>query len=391
MSKNILIVGAGITGAYLARTLAEKDYKVKIVDKKNHIAGHIYDYKDESTGCMVQKYGPHIFHTNNDKVWDWARRFTNFIRFELTNIVYFKDLDKELVCSFGTHTAKELLTEQEYVEFLKSIVEEFPGRISATVPELLNSQNEVTRKFANILWENDYKLYTAKQWGLQPDEIDPDVLKRVPVYLSHYERYFTDKYEGIPSLGYTKWVEKILDHKNIELELSYEVVPKIKDHRVLIDNKDYDLIIFTGAIEEIFNYKFGDLQYRSLRFELFEADNNKNAEIGEPCVYVYPHHDYPYTRITHYGLLPIQNHLDKQICAKEYSFLHERGKSDPYYPVNRVEDMKLYNKYKYEVEQLENIIVAGRLGQYKYYNMDKAIEAAMELETEILKRLEKWE
>lgn len=387
--KEILIVGAGITGAYLARNLAEKDYKVKVVDKKDHVAGHIYDYKDSKTDCMVQKFGPHIFHTSNQEVWDWANRFTDFIPFKLTNKVYFHDLDKWLIASFGTHTAKELLSDEEYTEYLKAIVEEFPCRVSATVPELLNAEHDIIRKFANILWENDYRDYTSKQWGLDPKDVDPSVLKRVPVYLSHYERYFTDTYEGIPAKGYTQWVKNILNHKNIELELNKNVQPVLQDNKVIVDNKVYDLVIYTGPIEEIFNHQYGDLKYRSLRFEYFETPMFKNIKMGDPCVHVYPSPKYEYTRITYYGLLPQQPHLETQIGAKEYSFEYNRHQegSEPYYPVNTTNDKVLYEQYKVKTDNITNLLMAGRLGQYKYYNMDKAIEAAMELVPEIEERL----
>lgn len=377
--NNIAIIGSGITGAFFAREFAEKGCNVTVFEVKSHIGGHIYDYVDENTGCIVHKYGPHIFHTSNEEVWDWSKKYTNFVPFELRNKAYIKEIDKWLNTPFGTHTAREILSEEEYVTLLKSFVTDYPLRTSIPVPELLNSKNEVVKKFGTLLWDYNYKLYTSKQWGIDPSEVDPEVLKRVPVYTSDYNRYFTDTYEGIPEKGYTKWIENILNHSNILIKLNHKPKIEIQDDYCVVDNITYDCVVYTGPIEELLNYKYGELKYRSLKFEFFETEMPEELYFGMPCVDVYPDHSFGFTRITNFGLLPIQKNLKKQISAKEYSYEYDRHDESlkPYYPVSTHKDKEIYGLYEEELTKVKNLVLAGRLGKYKYFNMDKAIEDSM--------------
>lgn len=377
--KKVAIIGSGLTGSYFARSFAEQGIKVSVYEAKNHIGGHIFDYIDKNTNCLVSKYGPHIFHTSNEEVWEWVNKFANFKPFELRNRAYLKEIDKWTRTPFGTHTAEELMTEEEYVEILKSFAKDYKGRNSITVPELLEAENTTVRKFGNMLWNLNYKLYTSKQWGIDPSEVDKDVLKRVPVYTSHYDRYFTDTFEGIPEKGYTNFIKNVLNHENINLFINFKPEIIFKDNKCYVNNVLYDKVIYTGPIDELFNYKFGDLKYRSLKFEFFENDMPENPKFGDPCVDVYPDHHFKFTRITNYGLLPLQENLTKQISAKEYSYDYDKNDSSlrPYYPVNTIKDKEIYSKYEKEAKKINNLVLAGRLGNYKYYNMDKAIEEAM--------------
>lgn len=387
MSKSVTIVGAGLTGAVIARKLAEANYKVTVVEKRDHIAGNIYDYIDEETGCLVHKYGPHIFHTSIEEVWEFATKYTEFTPFELKNLVYFKDLDKWLTISFGLHTAKELLTEDEYNLLVEEISIAYPEQTKVPVPELLNSEYPMLKKFGTLLWENDYKLYTSKQWGINPEDVDPNILKRVPVYLTHYERYFTDTYEGIPKDGYTKWVENILNHENIQVKLNEDFEITLKDNKTFInDNEEAELVIYTGPVDKLLNYKHGDLRYRSLTFKLKKEKLETKPVFGDAPVYVYPDHSYPYTRITHYAKLPTQDHLEYQILGEEYSHAYDKSNPElePYYPLSQAEDKEKYAKYAEELSNYSNLIVAGRLGDYKYYDMDKCIYRALEISHDIL-------
>ena len=220
MEDKIVIIGSGLTGSYFARELAENGEDVLVLEKNAHVGGQLYDYIDKDTNCLVSKYGPHIFHTSNQHVWNWVRQFSEFEPYELRNRTYldFEEKSGFYEMPFGTHTAKSLLTSAEYNEYLRAIVEEFPGKISVSVSELLDSKVPIIKKFANLIWELNYKLYTSKQWGISPNEVDSSVLKRVPVYLSHYNRYFNDSYEGIQKGGYTKFIEKILNQKNINIK-----------------------------------------------------------------------------------------------------------------------------------------------------------------------------
>lgn len=383
MKNEIVIIGSGLTGSYLARELAENGEKILIFEKNNHIGGQLYDYIDKDTNCLVSKYGPHIFHTSNQQVWNWVRQYADFEPYELRNRT-FLDLGEKsdfYEMPFGTHTAKKLLSKEEYNKYLETIVEEYPGRISVSVTELLESKSDIIKKFANLIWELNYKLYTSKQWGISPEEVDPIVLKRVPVYLSHYNRYFTDTYEGIPKGGYTKFIKKILNHKNIDIKLNINPKIEIKNNICFINGEQYKKVIFTGPIDSLFNYKYGELGYRSLKFEFFKEKMNSNLYFGMPSVDTYPSHKFKWTRITHYGLLPLQKDLSYQISAKEYSFKYNpyNKENNPYYPISTKEDKRLLSKYLEESNNINNLILAGRLGTYKYYNMDKAIEEAMKL------------
>lgn len=379
MKKNkIVIVGAGFTGAYIARNLAEQDWDVRLVEKRNHIAGHMYDKIDESTGCLVHEYGPHIFHTNDDDIWKWLNSFAEFEPFELKTQVFFESYKEWFTCSFGFHTIEQLFDDVKAKEIIKALKKEYPNQETVTVYELINSKNEDIKEFANILWEEDYKPYTAKQWGLQPDEVDINIFKRVPIYLSYYNRYNKDKYEGLPVNGYTALFANILDHENIKIDLNTNALENIEiiDGQVYYENEP-TILVYSGAIDELFQYKYGDLGYRSLKFEKEITKNNKNSEFGTPCVDVYPNHKYPYTRISNYGLLPIQNHLDLQISVKEYSYKFKVGRDiDRYYPILTNEDKIKLEKYKKDAEEVKGLYLSGRLADYKYYDMDKSLIAA---------------
>lgn len=385
--KKAVIIGAGFSGAYVARNLAEKDWKIKLVEKRNHIGGHCYDRIDKETGCLIHEFGPHIFHTNDDEIWNWLNTFSDFIPFELRTQIFFESYQEWFTCSFGFHTIEQLFDKDKASKVIADLQEEFPNRETVTVPELLNAKSELIKEFANVLWEEDYKPYTAKQWGLKPEEVDQDIFKRVPVYMSYYDRYNKDKYEGLPKYGYTALFDAILDHPNIDIQLSTDGLEalEIQGNRVYYDGEP-SLVLFTGAIDELFDYKFGELRYRSLTFENEITKNDKSTSFGDPCVDVYPNHKYDYTRITNYGKLPIQNHLDYQISSKEYS--HEFNvKSDMnrYYPTRTNEDLILLKKYQKEANETKGLYLAGRLSNYKYYNMDSALIAARETYEQIIK------
>lgn len=383
----IVVIGAGFSGAYIARNLAEEGYKVKIIEKKNHIGGHCYDRVDKETGCLIHEYGPHIFHTNDDEIWEWLNKFSEFIPFELRTQVFFESYQDWFTCSFGFHTVEKLFDKNKAELIISALKSEFPNREVVTVPELLNANSSLIREFANILWEEDYLPYTAKQWGLKPEEVDQSIFKRVPVYMSYYDRYNKDKYEGLPKEGYTALFNAILDHKNIDIQLSVDGIKalEIQGECVYYEGEPA-IVLFTGAIDELFNYEYGELRYRSLTFKNKVVPNDKEAKFGDPCVDVYPNHKYKFTRITNYGKLPIQNHLDYQISSEEYS--HEfkvDSKMNRYYPTRTDKDLEIFEKYMSKAEKIKGLYFAGRLANYKYYNMDKALIAARKTFNKILK------
>lgn len=376
-NKSIVIVGTGFSGAYIGRNLAELGWKVEMVERRPQIGGQMYDYIDKETGCLVHKYGPHIFHTDDDDIWNWLNKFSKFTPYKLRTQVFFESQQKWFTCSFGFHTIDELFDQQKASEVKAALVSEFPGRPSVTVPELLNSKNVLIKEFADILWEDDYKAYTAKQWGIDPKDVDPDVLKRVPVFLSYFDKIHNNKYEALPTDGYTELFNRIYDHPNISIELNVDAMDRleIKDGKIYYNGKQR-IVVFSGAIDELFNYKHGELGYRSLKFET-EVTKHTFTQDGDPSVDIYPHSKYPYTRITNFGKLPIQNHLEYQISAKEYSYKFEIGKGlERYYPLSTVKDKEILEKYLNDSEEIEGLYLAGRLADYKYYDMDKALIAA---------------
>lgn len=375
--KEIIIAGSGFTGAYIGRNLAEQGWKVKIFEIRNHIAGNMYDAVDEETGCLVHEYGPHIFHTDDDNIWQWLNKFSSWNPYSLRTQVFFETQQDWFTCSFGFHTIEKLFDKERAEEIISRLQKAYPNRDKVTIPELLNSPDPLIKEFVDILWEEDYKPYTAKQWGIKPEQVDPDILKRVPVYMSHYDKIHNNKYEALPSEGYTALFNNILDHENIEIELNTDALKliEIKDNKVMYKGKPTKFL-FTGAIDELFNYEFGPLSYRSLKFKKEVTKNDKNTQYGDPAVDIYPG-DYEYTRITNYGKLPIQNHLDYQISSKEYSleFTLDSG-LERYYPLSTESDKELFKKYIERANQVQGLYLSGRLADYKYYDMDKALIAA---------------
>jgi len=394
--KKIIIAGAGLTGAYIGRNLAERGWRVLIVEKKNHIAGHVYDKVDEETGCLVHEYGPHIFHTDDEDIWKWVNKFSSFTPFNLKTQVLFESKQDWFTCSFGFHTVEKLFSEKKAKEIISKLKQTYPGQEKVTVPELLKSKEPLIKEFAEVLWEEDYKPYTAKQWGLDPDKVDPDILKRVPVYMSYYDKIHKNKYEALPTNGYTALLGAILSHENILIQLSTDALSNLEfsGNSVYYDGEE-TMFLYTGAIDELFDYEFGTLNYRSLKFEKEVIPNDKNTKDGDPCVDIYPNSKYPFTRITNYGKLPIQNHLDLQVRAKEYSSEFKLNSGlERFYPVSTVEDKEKLEKYKEKAKEIKGLYLSGRLADYKYYDMDKALIAARETLNKILEDVKggvKWQ
>ena len=359
-----LVVGAGFSGAVIANLLANKlNEEVVVIDKKEHIAGNCYDYRDEN-GIMIHKYGSHIFHTNSEKVWSYLKQFTDFNTYMHKVVGYLDGIETHIPFNFNTL----------YDVFPKSLAEKLEEKlldnfeINTKVPILeFQKQDDDDLKFlANYVYEKIFLHYTTKQWGVSPKDVDGAVTARVPVYLSKDNRYFQDKYQGIPLEGYTKVVENILNHKNITVKLNTD----FKN----INTSDFDRIFYTGPIDEYFGYELGQLPYRSVNFKFETYDKEyyqSNACVNYPC-------NYDFTRIHEYKYY-LDDKSKKTVIAKEYSEFFELGKNERYYPIPKEENAELYNKYLKKSKDLKNVYFLGRLGDYKYYDMDKAILRAIEL------------
>lgn len=366
MKKN-LVVGAGFSGAVIARLLAEKlGEEVLVIDKKEHIAGNCYDYTDEN-GIKIHKYGSHIFHTNNEKVWKFLKQYTDFNTYMHRVVAVIDGIETKIPFNINTlydvfpHTLAQRLEEK--------LLKTFEYNKKVPILEFQKQDDDDLKFLADYVYEKVFLHYTNKQWGNSPNEVDSAVTARVPVFIGCDDRYFQDKYQGIPTNGYTKVVERILRHPNISVKLNTEY----KDM-----TQDFDRVFYTGPIDEYFNYKFGELPYRSVNFKL-ETHNHEyyqsNAVVNYPC-------NYDFTRIHEYKYY-LNDKSPKTVIAKEYSEFFVNGKNERYYPIPKDENTALYNKYLEEAKMFNNVYFLGRLGDYKYYNMDQAVQRSIELFEEL--------
>ncbi len=352
-----LIVGAGFAGCVMAERLASgSGKKVLLIDRRTHIGGNAYDHYN-SAGVLVHKYGPHIFHTNADEVWSYLSRFTEWRPYEHRVRA---SVDGQLLpIPINLDTINGL-----YGLNLSSFeVKEFLEKLAEPRDPIRTSEDVVISKVGRELYEKFFRNYTRKQWGMDPSQLDSSVIARVPTRTNRDDRYFTDTYQAMPLYGYTRMFENVLDHPKIKIMLN-------ADYRDIESYIPYREIIFTSPIDEFFDYKFGKLPYRSLRFH-FETHN---VPTFQPAPVVnYPNHQ-PYTRITEFKYLTGQQHEKTTIV---YEYPCEDG--DPYYPVPKPENAEIYKKYQALARMTPNVHFVGRLATYKYYNMDQVIGQALTL------------
>ncbi|GAB1429281.1 UDP-galactopyranose mutase [Ignavibacteria bacterium] len=359
-----LITGAGFAGCVLAERIATQlDKRVLIVEKRNHIGGNAYDYYDEN-GILIHKYGPHIFHTNARRLWDYIGNFTRWEMYQHNVAASIEG--KEIPLPFNLNSISKLFP-QRFAEKLEDLLIGQYG-YGAKIPILtLQNQTSGDLKFlADFIYKNVFYGYTAKQWGVEPDQIDASVTARVPVFVSRDNRYFQDEWQGIPSGGYTRMFERMINHRNIQILLN-------ADYRSVLELIPFNKIIYTGPIDAYFDYMHGELPYRSLRFELETAE----AEYVLPCGTVNYPNDYALTRRTEFKRLTGQKHAKTTIAA-EYPEPYRRGENEPYYPIPQPKNAELYRKYELEAEKIAGSThFVGRLANYRYYNMDQVIAKAL--------------
>lgn len=365
-----LVVGAGFSGATIANLIAEElGEKVLVIDKKDHIAGNCYDYRDKN-GIMIHKYGSHIFHTNLENVWKYLKKFTDFNTYMHKVVGYLDGIETHI--PFNFNTLYDVFPQSLAKRLEEKLLDVFEINTKVPILEFQKQDDDDLKFLANYVYEKIFLHYTTKQWGVSPQDVDGAVTARVPVYLSKDNRYFQDKYQGIPLEGYTKVVEKMLNHKNITLKLNTEYKE--------LKGKHFKRVFFTGPIDEFYDYKFGQLPYRSVNFKFETYDKEyyqSNACVNYPC-------NYDFTRIHEYKYY-LDDKSDKTVIAKEYSEFFELGKNERYYPIPKDENKALYEKYLEESKKDKNVYFLGRLGDYKYYDMDKAIARALDLFEEIKK------
>ena len=363
-----LIVGSGLFGSCFAYRVMQLGKKCLVIDRRPHLGGNVYCEQIE--GINVHKYGAHIFHTSNKEVWDFVNGFVEFNRYTNCPVANYKGELYNL--PFNMNTFNRLWDVKTPIEAQKKIDEQKAEAIIA----LNGRQPQNLEEQALCLVGKDifYKLikeYTEKQWGRDCKELPSFIIRRLPIRMNFDNNYFNDDYQGIPKGGYTQIVEKMLDNENIEVKLKTDFFDK-KDEYL----KNFDKIVYTGMIDKFFDYKLGELEYRSLRFETEEKDVDNyqgNAVIN------YTDAETPYTRVIEHKHFEFgKGDKDKTIITREYPADWKRG-DEPYYPVNNERNNTLYKQYR-DLSEKENdkVIFGGRLGQYKYYNMDQVIAAALE-------------
>lgn len=368
-----LIVGCGLTGAVIARELAERGREVEIWERRSHIGGNMYDYVD-AHGFLVQKYGPHAFHTTEKGLFEYVCRFEQWEEYHLTCGAVWDG--KYTPTPFNFKTIDTFYPPEAAARLKGKLKEAFAGRDSAAVVEVLGHPDAEIRGYAAYLFEKDYAPYTAKQWGVSPEGIDPSVLKRVPLRFSYGEGYFDDAYQAMPRHSYSRFFENLLDHPKISVKLGVEALEclAVREDRLWLDGRPVEHpVVYTGALDELFGCVYGRLPYRSLRFEWRHTEAES---VQEAPVVAYPQAE-GYTRITEFKKLPVQDKPGSSY-ALEYPLPYREGeKLEPYYPVLTKESQAQYAKYEALAQKIPFLTCCGRLADFKYYNMDQALKRAL--------------
>lgn len=359
MKYDYLIVGAGIFGAVFAYEATKKGKKCLVIDKRDHIAGNIYTKETENIN--VHQYGAHIFHTSDRKIWDYVNSFADFNNYINSPVAVYKDELYNLPFNMNTFSKMwNIKTPSE----AKAIIEKQIEELNITEPQ--NLEEQALSLVGTDVYEKLIKGYTEKQWGRDCKELPAFIIKRLPLRFTYDNNYFNDRYQGIPIGGYTKIVEKMLEGSDVLLDTDY--FEFIKDNEGIADK-----VLFTGMIDEYYDFCYGHLEYRTVRFEteVLDCDNYQgNAVVN------YTDREVPYTRIIEHKHFEFGKQ-EKTIISREYSTEWEPG-MEPYYPVNNERNNDLFEKYKALADKEEKVIFGGRLGNYKYYDMDKVIIAALE-------------
>lgn len=359
MKYDYLIVGAGLFGAVFAYEATKKGKKCLVIDKRDHIAGNIYTKETENIN--VHQYGAHIFHTSDRKIWDYVNSFADFNNYINSPVAVYKDELYNLPFNMNTFSKMwNIKTPSE----AKAIIEKQIEKLNITEPQ--NLEEQALSLVGTDVYEKLIKGYTEKQWGRNCKELPAFIIKRLPLRFTYDNNYFNDRYQGIPIGGYTKIVEKMLEGSDVLLDTDY--FEFIKDNEGIADK-----VLFTGMIDEYYDFCYGHLEYRTVRFEteVLDCDNYQgNAVVN------YTDREVPYTRIIEHKHFEFGKQ-EKTIISREYSTEWEPG-MEPYYPVNNERNNDLFEKYKALADKEEKVIFGGRLGNYKYYDMDKVIIAALE-------------
>lgn len=376
-----IIIGSGAAGSAVARKLAEKGRKILILERRSHIGGNCYDRPDEY-GILIHEYGPHIFHTGDEEVYRFLSRFTDWYCFghEVSAYVH----GKLLPVPFNLNTLYQVYDQKEAEELEELLIREYGEGSRIPIMKLKENPNAKINEIADYVYQNIFLYYTMKQWGQKPEEISPEVTGRVPVLISRDNRYFQDKYQGVPKDGYTAMFERMLDHPGITVKTSADCREALTfaEGKTFFKGQEFDgEIIYTGALDELFDCEYGRLPYRSLdfRFEHYDKESFQGRSVVNYTV------SEDYTRITEFKYLTGQKNTDGTTIVKEYPFAYTGGEGEvPYYAILNEENRALYEKYVRKTESCHNVYLLGRLAEYKYYNIDAIVKKALHLADEII-------
>ncbi len=375
---DVVVIGAGLSGAVMAERFAsQQNKKVLVLEQREHVAGNCFDFKN-GHGITVHQYGPHLFHTNSEKVWEYLSQFTKWQAYEHKVL---SSIDGQLVpLPFNLNTLHQLYSKSEAQTIENLLIEHYGWEQKVPILELRKSELQPLRELGELVYQKFFVNYTAKQWGCSPEDISPAVTARVPVVISRDDRYFHDKYQAIPAKGYSKLVENILSQQTIEVRLNTDATKiislNLEDKSIQFNGKKFTgKLVFTGMLDQLFNYSLGELPYRSLQFE-FET---LAQQTFQPETTVNYPNENDFTRITEFKHI-LQETSPHTTIVREYSQDYDRNdpsKNVPYYPVFNDQNQDRVNQYKALVKSFPQIITTGRLADYRYYNMDDAVGNAL--------------
>ena len=385
--KKVIVVGSGFSGSIIARKIAEElDIAVDVIERRAHIGGNAYDEYDEN-GILIQKYGPHFLNTNKYFIIKFLKQYAELFPHNTKLLSY---LDEQYIrLPFNFQSVQELLGAERAETVIGKLRSNFPGSDRVPILQIVDCPDRDVSDFGTLLFEKAFRTYTSKMWGTDINKIDKYVLERVPFAMNYDERYLNKDFQYLPKNGFTEIFKNMLDHPNINVELGTDALEHIefKDNNILYDGEKVKLLVFTGPIDELFEYKFGSLPYRSLdiRYEYSKQDSVLPAEIIS-----FPQAEGK-TRSTEYRKIMFDDSKCKgSVVATEYPLWYDKNAeigNIPYYPVVTDESSEMYAKYVSETNKYGNIVLCGRLAEFKYYNMDICIEHALQKFEEIKEKL----
>lgn len=373
--ERVVVVGAGLSGATIARLFAESGMEVIVYDKRETIGGNAYDYLD-GNDIRIQPYGPHIFHTNDKQVFDFLSLFTEWREYEHKVTAHIRK-DKLVPVPFNLNSLFALYPDKRANALKELLINEFGENAKVPILTLKRHKNKEIKELGEYVYKNIFYIYTLKQWHMKPEHLGKEIIERVPVYLSNDDRYFTDKYQYMPTNGFTKMISNLLAHPKIKLKLKTQASSEISisDGKIYLANQPFEgLLIYTGCVDELFNYKYKPLAYRSLKLKIKTLPINSYQQTA---VVNYTT-SAKFTRITEFTKYTCDE-KEYTVIMEEYSKPYKKGKNIPYFPIPTEKTKAHYQKYVEEAKAYKNLYLLGRLGGYKYINMDQAVRNAIDL------------